>query len=481
MNKILLHDVTPYIGSQIQNVEYEDVSYLANVFDPANKFKVIKYANLDGIGTNLEDYTVEAADSGDYIGLVSQYITDYGIPIGSNYPSITITFANPIDLTKGMTIKFHKDADNSCKISDIRLTFYRSENDYSTVTFYTNDYEDSIDFSYEDIVKVKVEVRYIGNGVTPSQGNTIKIDYIDFGTDVEIEGFVGDINVYSEIALEKNDAPAGTCDFTIQTDRELMEGQQFKLLSNHYEGSYVIEQVTREAEDIYTVQAHDYVQEMDSHVLDPSVLFSELGCPTDLVFINDVMSDYSDDTETLRQFAAYLLSTQNFYIIGFACDGIRSITPSTDYLDKEYSADDILGRASYQNRKNYYKVYIEYVNDNDPFSPLTKESATLSPQIGSAGRLELTGWKVRIAESGETYQEAQNRLAAMVDNVARFCNGNEVEFSFEYTDEDLGDYVSVETPYNGTVNGIIRSLELTIGKNKTVATAVIREVTPSNG
>ena len=481
MNKILLHDVTPYIGSQIQSVEYEDVSYLANVFNPANKYKVIKYANLDGMGTNLEDYTVEAGSDNDYVGLVSQYKVETGTPIGNDYPSIMITFANPIDLTKGATIKFHEDADGSCKISDVHLTFYRSESDYSTVIFYTNDYEDSVDFSFEDIISVKVEVRSIGNGVTPSQGNTIKIDYIDFGTDVEIDGFIGDISVYSEIALEKNDTPAGTCDFTIQTDRELMEGQQFKLLSNHYEGSYVIEQVTREAEDVYTVQAHDYVQEMESHVLDPSVLFSELGCPTDLVFINDIMADYSSDTETLRQFAAYLLTTQNFYIIGFKSDGIRSITPTTDYLDREYTADDILGRASYQNRKNYYKVYIEYVNENDPYSPLSKESATLSSQIGSAGRLELTDWKARIAESGDSYEQAKNRIAAMVDNAARFCNGNEVEFSFEYTDEDLGDYVSVETPYNGTVNGIIRSLELTIGKNKTVAKAIMREVTPSNG
>ena len=101
MNKILLHDVTPYIGSQIQSVEYEDVSYLANVFNPANKYKVIKYANLDGMGTNLEDYTVEAGSDNDYVGLVSQYKVETGTPIGNNYPSIMITFANPIDLTKG--------------------------------------------------------------------------------------------------------------------------------------------------------------------------------------------------------------------------------------------------------------------------------------------------------------------------------------------------------------------------------------------
>ena len=43
---------------------------------------------------------------------------------------------------------------------------------------------------------------------------------------------------------------------------------------------------------------------------------------------------------------------------------------------------------------------------------------------------------------------------------------------------DLGDYVSVPTLYNGNVHGLIRSIELTIGKNKTVAKMKIREARP---
>lgn len=249
-----------------------------------------------------------------------------------------------------------------------------------------------------------------------------------------------------------------------------MEGQQFKLLTNHYEGSYVIEQITREAEDIFTVQAHDYVQEMENR---NDENFRHLGCPVNIEFTEDVYHDIWDDKMTLRQWAAYLQPTQDFYIVGFKDDGLRSLKPQTT-ISKTYEDWEILGRASYQYRKGYWAIYVSYKNSQDPdLTEYDTEVETGTSQIGSLGRLELSNWICRPAVNGTV-----NGVLAMADAVKKFCNGNEVEFEVEYSGEDLGDYVSVPTLYNGNVHGLIRSIELTIGKNKTVAKMKIREARP---
>ena len=466
MNRILLHDATPYVNSEILSITNEksqDAS--VNVYDPSTKYNVIDYANLDGAGTDLLDYNKEAADVDDCVGLISQYITDDLGSFGGNSPYITLQFNHPVDLTKGITIKTHPDADQSNSRVDIGIHLYDSDENMYSVNVITENYIGYESFEYENILEMTLWINSIDG-----KGNNLKIDYIDFGTDVEIDGFVGDISVYGELCLEENDCPAGTCDFTIQTDRELMEGQQFKLLTNHYEGSYVIEQITREAEDIFTVQAHDYVQEMENR---NDENFRHLGCPVNIEFTEDVYHDIWDDKMTLRQWAAYLQPTQDFYIVGFKDDGLRSLKPQTT-ISKTYEDWEILGRASYQYRKGYWAIYVSYKNSQDPdLTEYDTEVETGTSQIGSLGRLELSNWICRPAVNGTV-----NGVLAMADAVKKFCNGNEVEFEVEYSGEDLGDYVSVPTLYNGNVHGLIRSIELTIGKNKTVAKMKIREARP---
>lgn len=468
MNKILLHDATPYVNSEILSIDNaysQDAS--VNLYDPSTKFNVINYANLDGAGTDMLDYTLEAADYNDCVGLISEYISnDTGGFSGNRYsPYITLTFDHPIDLTKGISIKTHPDVDESNKRADIVIHLRDVDDNIFSVNVITEDYIGFENFEYENILEMTLWINTI-----EGKGNNLKIDYIDFGTDVEIDGFVGDISVYGELCLEKNDCPAGTCDFTIQTDRELLEGQQFKLITNHYEASYVIESITREAEDIYTVQAHDYVQEMENR---NDENFRQLGCPINIEFTEDVYHGIWDDKMTLRQWAAYLQPTQDFYIVGFKSDGLRSLKPQTT-ISKTYQDWEVLGRASYQYRKGYWAVFMEYENLLDPdLTNYEAEVDTGASKIGSLGRLELSKWMCRPAVNGTA-----NGVYAMLDSVKKFCNGNEVEFEAEYSGENLGDYVTVPTLYNGYVHGLIRSIELTIGKNKAVARMIVREARP---
>ena len=62
--------------------------------------------------------------------------------------------------------------------------------------------------------------------------------------------------------------------------------------------------------------------------------------------------------------------------------------------------------------------------------------------------------------------------------IAKLSFGIDDTFEAEYSGENLGDYVTVPTLYNGYVHGLIRSIELTIGKNKDVARMIVREARP---
>lgn len=309
-----------------------------------------------------------------------------------------------------------------------------------------------------------------------------KLIGIDFGCDKYVDDIDGTIDIHGEIALTLDDAPGCTCDLTVQAQFVPEEGQTLIVESDYYNGKFTIDNVEREAKDIFTIQCSDDMQKLDSFLLfsptedTPYVDYS--GNPDDLLGDADVMWSSFASGVVVGCFKNELTCREAMAMFGIATDsaitcwkdlvGIHQSRFKLRITEKQIDNDRVFAYPTYESRQSYRYVDF-YIENSDSYDEVYVDLNTNQNHALGYYRMDKS-----MMSCGPTWSHANNVVAAQ--SIAELLNGDEVTAEIVYDNEDLGDLVTIPTPYNGNVTGRIRSIDLQIGSNAAVATIIVRKV-----
>lgn len=509
VNKITLQAYTQGIEStDISNYGQDmDKVALDRIFDDP----VVHYSALDYMGIDLHDKDLVYAGESDNIGFVSSIV--YGdVPKAEAHKElygVEILFDDTYDITKnGFTIWFH-DAISTWKYPTILLWWgeYKPDGRKRYLEFPIPTFSERPNRLFVEPALIKEELEFyhidqpiksviiaggekINNSDRDDRMLFLKVDGITWGFDAPSTDIQGDISVYTEISESKTDTPAGSCDLTVVFDGyddrlltiepipvEPEEGMNFILETDNIKGKYTITSVTRQGENIYNIQATDDIENTGTFVLNNTE--EHLTYTNPKMFTKGITTSWNDNTlddisvkgwvnagETNRQALAHFSAASNRWITAFNDPvGIHTITERR--TNKIITADRILGNAEFKRNYNYKGVEISQELNGIVY---VTQVLSKTPQNNSKGWFKLDNFGMRPTA------DALKNMVIMANNILRFLNGNEVTATIVYDGEQLGDIVTIETPYNGNITGLIKSLDFTIGIKSTIATVTIKEV-----
>ena len=519
MNKITLQAYTQGIESTNASDYGQDMDKVA--LDRIYDDPVVHYCAFDYLGIDLHDRDLVYASEADNIGFVST-VTQGEVPeddrITDKY-GVEVILADNYDLTKtGLTIWYHDyisawympfvwawcgeyDSQGKKRLYFIYLQAAKVKNQqYFISPQYFAEWADANPTKQiKSLIIAGSYMDYQTSGVYPPEKPNLnrpdtmfflKIDGITWGFDTPAAEIQGDISVYAEIDETKTDTPAGSCDLVAVFDDysdsdywfqpirvEPEEGMRFTLETEHIKGRYTITSVTRQGENIYSIQATDDIENTGAFILNSTEGHMTYTNPK--MFTKGTTTSWNDDTlgsisvkgwvnvgETNRQALAHFSAAANRWISAFNDPvGIHTITEQRS--NELITADRILGTAEY--KRNYPYKGVEISQELNGIVYVTKV-ASKTPQNNSKGWFKLDNFGMRPTE------DALANMKIMAGNILRFLNGNEVTATIIYDGEQLGEIVTIETPYNGNITGLIKSLDFTIGINSTIATVTMKEV-----
>lgn len=518
MNKITLQAYTQGIESTNASDYGQDMDKVA--LDRIYDDPVVHYCAFDYLGIDLHDRDLVYASEADNIGFVST-VTQGEVPEAKRYLAdygVEINLADNYDLTKtGLTIWYHDEASawfmpfiwvwggeyDSQGKKRLYFLYGREQKAAGRRHFVAPEYFTEWVESYptKQIKSLIITGSYMDMPIyqhptempnlnRPDTMFLQKIDGITWGFDTDAAEIQGDISVYAEIDETKTDTPAGSCDLVAVFDDfadpdawmdavhvEPEEGMRFTLETEHIKGRYTITSVTRQGENIYSIQATDDIENTGAFILNATEGHMTYTDPK--MFTKGTTTSWNDDTlgsisvkgwvnvgETNRQALAHFSAAANRWISAFNDPvGIHTITEQRS--NELITADRILGTAEY--KRNYPYKGVEISQELNGIVYVT-QVASKTPQNNSKGWFKLDNFGMRPTE------DALKNMVIMAGNILRFLNGNEVTATIIYDGEQLGEIVTIETPYNGNITGLIKSLDFTIGINSTIATVTIKEV-----
>lgn len=478
-NTITLYNFTPNIREQYTGQNIQQPDYINLTSHRAKP--VANYAALDGMGINLLDSTVELiTQTTDGIGAVSSTATLENGRWQNNRPKITITLDAIYDLTLGLGIWQHSLTD-CCE--ELEVVYYDEDGEELARAYAVYEEQSGKPYSFANIygysVKtITIEPTALSRNVLGF--STLKIDGIDFGTANNIDKIIGEITVYGEIQLTKDDLPACSCEIKIQSDdAEPQEGQEFELRGESYNGVFVIEQVTREAANIYQISATDVISSLDNVIFNDTKYWTQYEGYESLLLksniswtqeIEEAVQGYFAPGITTRQVLAMYCAAANVYISAWKdLVGIHAFKVGGE-SKKIIQSDKIFAYAQYQKTNPYKGVYLEITIDRDKY-PTSLEAP--DAQNNSAGWYSVTHLTMWAPEDNILYAPHQYVTAG---HILEHLNGNTITATIIYNGENLGDIIEIETPYNGIKRIVIQSIELTIGDRSTIATINGKEV-----
>lgn len=460
----------------------------------------VNYASLDGDGFSLTDETMVFAQSGDYVGNLTKTVTNSNGQF-TNPPTLTITFSRPIDLKEGLQLWFSPvdvcvSANIVYEFEDGTQITYSDPGATSPVIPETSMEE----YAYGLLKKIyftplALFTRVTSSTTQPVPNSFLRIIGFHYGYSVDLGTgcAFGPITVYHELALTSDDAPCGSIDLTIQSAFTVpQEGQAITIFSEQtgryshtYQGKYTIESIEQTGNNIYHLSGFDDVSRLESSFWDgnglaPSNITSITGVPITYESVNDPTYHYNyigymeEDKTTCRQWLAMYCTCQ---LCGFttfnSAEGIYQVKWDTSARSTFVRSDKILGEAKYIKRDRYAGVVIEMDDDGEKIQGIASSGYPLS--------LCSQGWyknqsNVFLRLFSHQASLAQKNAAAQRDAewMNKYLNGAEVECTVIYDGFRLGDWAEVETPHNGTITGVIKSIELSLNSTDT-AKIVVRE------
>lgn len=479
-NSISFQDFTPNVAATYSATDVQETSNLDLINHRLNRVK--NYAAIDGMGIYLNDETLRfVSTASENIGAVSSTVTVENGRWSGTRPKITINLSNIYDLTKGITIWQHSLRD-FC--DEMLIIYYDANNEELTRQVSVYEEQDGRPYNYATLIgysvkKVTIEPNSFSKTVTGY--STLKIDGLDFGTSVVIDSIVGDISVYGEIKLTKDDLPGCSCELTVLSDFVTPEeGQLFDLNCDSYGGSFIIDNVSRQGKNLYQISGTDITVKLDEFLINSTADDIDYGGYLSLLrgtgvswsdeIRKDVKGVFKSGT-TSRQALAMYCAAANVYVSAWKDrDGIHAFT-IRNAVKEIIGRDRIFGNASYEKINPYKGVFFEI----EAYG--TKHITTLLSgvaQNNSVGYYKVSD--ITLVDNSDSYI-ADGGQKRTVDHIRQYLNGNEVTADIIYDGENLGDIVEIETPYDGRKTVVIKSIEMTIGSNSTIATIVGKEVT----
>ena len=463
------------------------------------------YAALDGNGFSLMDETMRFALLGvdyAYIGNLSKTVTDANGQFSN--ATLTITFSNPIDLKEGLQIWF-SPAD-VCVAANYIYEF----EDGTQITFYDPGATSPVvpetsmeEYEYGLLKKIyftpiEMYTRPTMYTVAPVPNSFLRIIGFHYGFSVDLgtNCVVGPITVYHELAMTSDDAPCGTIDLNLVADPYTtipQEGQTMTIISSQtkngkshsFTGKYTIDSIEQTSKDVYHITGYDDIAKLESYTWDgigaaPSYITSITGVPITYQSVNDPTYHYNyigymeEDKTTCRQWLAMYCTCQ---LCGFttfnSADGIYQVRWDTDGRSSRIDPDEILGEAKYIKREKYAGVVVEMDDDDEK---IVGTASSGIPQI-----LCSQGWYrnqsnvfLRLNSYSASLTDKNAAATRVAGWMCKYINGAEVECTIIYDGITLGQWVFVETPYNGMITGVVKSIELSLNSTDT-AKIVVRE------
>ena len=423
-----------------------------------NARNVVNYATLESRGIDLTDESLVFADSSDNLGYISTTI--------SNLQRVTdvkliISMTSGYYSAPGITFHFWQNIASAVSIVWLK--------DGQTVAEATAE-PNALDFYFAKSVESFNEIQLTFTK-TEINNQFIKLAGIDIGESLKITKFIGKIHVFQEIAPDCADLPANTCEFTaIIDDFEPQEMQEMFVYSDERcFGKFSAEKITNQGRNRYLFRCNDDVLALDK-ISAPSISDGTKAKEAVQKIANatEIGIDGTDlPDEALRGSVATDVTARNaLCMVAFATgrivknDGILKLCKIRNRKDKLISSDRIIGKASYQTNAPYFKVVYSNTFGYGSFEIKNNDA-------------KASNLSVKVYDQYTMMSENYNRMVFLLTN--RGFRFNEITASVILEDEEVGDVISIETPFNGIKTGIIQSMDVTISEKVKIAELKIIE------
>lgn len=475
MNRVVYNDFAP-LADQNATVPAVGSSDCQSGGELLNEEKrnILNFASFESRGIDLTDSALSFAENGDNLGFVSSAISGGSRKL-SPAVELIIELSGGVYSAPGITFHFWQ---HYC--SDVTVKWLNNSELLSEKTFYPT----SLNFYGENAVDGFNKI-IIDFAETETAFQFVKLAGIDLGQTIEITDFYSDIEIFTEISPDCSDVPAATCDFTAEIPDFSPERAQalYVYRNDKLYGKFIVDNVTSSGKDIFNFECSD-----DNTRLDGS-LFPELsqGSCTAAELAEKIKSasnitidtssfgsmsltGFIEADKTSRLAAAMLSFGTGCFLTGYGSKSLRLIKP-TNKRQAIISSDRILGYAEYKKNSAYSKIIICSFSDSFNNMIAQREYSNAAQKAN-----DINGEKIYNQYS--LISDIDGRIAELKESGFEF---NEVNARIELEDEKPGDILSVETPYNGVITGIIKSMQINIGHKVTAEITLIERGYAANG
>ena len=476
MNKVVYNDFAA-AAERYATVPAEGSTAYQSAGDLINEDarELINYASFTGNGINLLDFSLEFAETDDNIGYVSSAASN-SQRVFSPSVDIVIDLAEGFYSAPGITIHFWQ---NYC--SEFSVTWYRDSDEIEKATFYPffNEAERNQNLlTFYGAQAVENFNRIVVSFMKSELPNQfVKIAGIDLGKQNIITNFHSNINLFFEINTDAADVPGSTCEFVAEIDTFEPEESQILYVygKDKLFGKFTVKEVTQNGKNKYLIKCVDDSLRMDGTIF-PKLeqgehssndvieeLINSSGVSIASQMQNKTLQGFVLPDKTSRYALAMLCFGLGAFVTGYGSKKL-TIKEPRNRKTKMITSDQILGKATYKKTTPYTSITLKSFRYD--FNTVN-ETRTLIVENKKASISANEKQFVQYSLIGDI-DERINELA----KTAFFHN--EIIAYVELTDEEIGDILGIETPYNGIKTGIIKSMEISIG-HKIMATLTLVE------
>lgn len=475
MNKIIYNDFAP-LAEQNATVPAVGSSDCQSSGELLNEEKrdILNFASFEGQGINLTNSELSFAEDGDNLGFVSSAISGGSRQL-SPAVELIIELAGGVYSAPGITFHFWQNYCTKVTVKWLNGSELLSEKTFNPIEldFYG---ENPVDGFNKVIIKFEE---------TETAFQFVKLAGIDLGQTIEITDFYSDIEIFTEISPDCSDVPAATCDFSAEIPNFSPERAQalYVYRDDKLFGKFIVDNVTPSGKDVFTFECSNDIMRLDGSSF-PAIsqgtytaeslaqkIKNASNITVDTVSFGSTRLTGFIEADNSSRFAAAMLSFgTGCFLTGYGSKNLRLIKP-TNKRHTVITSDRILGYAEYKKNSAYSKIIL--CSFSDDFNNMT---AQIEYSNSSKKANDINGEKIYNQYS--MISDLNGRLAELKESGFEF---NEVNARIELENENPGDILSIETPYNGVITGIIKSMQINIGNKITAEITLIERGYAANG
>lgn len=503
MTELIIENYTPYAARNATAPGAGSSAYMhaGDICNAEVRDNIPNFATLDMVdGINLLDDSLVFAKDGDNLGYISATVSDFE---GAVDQVITVELANGYYDVEKITMRWHK---RPCTV--YRLTLTKDGAGVSSIMVSDRICDVSelvhvIEMPATDINGLTIEVLRTANS-----NQLVMLTGVDFGEDISITEFIDPPEIYHEVSMDYTDAPASTMDFTaIIPDGAVPKAGQviYAYANGRIFGKFRAEEIERQGRDIYAVQCNDDLTMLENLPLpsefterryedgeiepsdDCALIAAAAGIVIDPPIDNGArkrMRGFPVLDDNCRQHLARMCCFP-FTESRYGCGNYISTSMSRHLhffgnrrTRKTITADRILGDAILKPMRAPAKAILTRYTGTTKDGP-TAFTTINNPRAAGGVIDEIKYEECTIVRQGSNGARTWTFLTGDGYIIPRrgFLR-NEITATILWDDEQVGDEIKIETPYDGNVTVILKSITLTLDEEIT-ATVVGLETNAS--